>query len=231
MRAALATVPAVGCYTPTPHERLACSETQHCPSTQSCDPVFHECASFPICKTPIISDRFDGSEPCASWGSTYGNAEVDVKSGTLVMKPAPRSSGGGCRTNDPFRFGPEGMFLEVSTAAATGATGLSLNSGAVNIGIDFDGKTLILSGTAPGGRAMPYDPAEMRWWRVRPVADGVLGEYSRDGLDWHTLGTIAIDLGQVQVVGFDLGVATDADTPAASELASLGVCPDGTQEP
>jgi hypothetical protein len=221
-------VVAAGCYQPTLPERLACADGGRCPGTQACDPVYGECASFALCAPPEVIDTFDGAEPCAPWGHTFGSAVVELRDGALALTPSPVSNGG-CTVDAAIPFTPQGVFVEVAAVVDDGFTTFAIESGqaAVQVG----GGQLILTSSVFGESArVPYDADAMRWWRMRPTeADGVLGEYSPDGVRWTRLGGVPIE--PFLEVVFEVTVDTTVDAPGTAEFASLDLCPPGAQAP
>jgi hypothetical protein len=226
---AIGAIGAIGCYTPSLHEGVACTTDNRCPQGQSCDVVFHECASAPICTPPAISDTFDGMDPCGAWGRTFNAVDITMHDGVMSLRPQPMS-GGGCSADDTIPFERQGVFLEVSHAPSNGEFALNLNTSIVTLGV-VGGQMLVLDGaTASGtGFTVPYRAEDMRWWRVRPVDTGVLGEVSPDGVVWTEIGILDITI--PSDVSIELTTSTMATDPDAADLASLGVCPTNSHPP
>jgi len=219
---------AAGCYQPTLPERLACADGGRCPGAQACDPVYGECASFALCAPPAVIDTFDGAEPCAPWGHTFGSAIVEVRDGALALTPS-KINNGGCTVDAAIPFTPQGLFVEVAAVVDAGFTSFAIESGQATI--QAGGGELIVTSSVFGDSArVPYDAAAMRWWRLRPTeADGVLGEYGPDGVHWSRLGGVPIEPPAAAL--FELTVDTTVDAPGTARLASLDLCPPGAQAP
>lgn len=70
-----------------------------------------------------------------------------------------------------------------------------------------------------------YDPATMRWWRLRPETNGIAGEYSVDGITWQLIGIVP-DPPQATI---DLAIQAGAPTVGAmsgsAQFANLNLCP------
>jgi hypothetical protein len=223
-----------GCYAPTPREQLPCSETGHCPPDQSCDPVFHVCASEPVCETPSINDAFEPSpgDPCTSWGHVYGNAIVDGTDRGLTITPRPlQGASGGCDADREVALGLGGVFVEVAAVLANpgGYTGFAITE-LPGVEIDvIDGRIEIgefIAGSVPTVRA-PYDPIAMRWWRLRPdhAAHAIIGEHSPDGVHWTILGTVDVEPPMTTAVQLSAGLDDDIANPGTSVFASFNLCP------
>src|SRR5262249_3113262 len=105
VRSSLLLLFAVACYTPTPHEGLACSEQQHCPQSQMCDPLYHECGTLPMCRSAPTADRFDTPvDDCGAWGRAFGFAASVVQGGVLSLTPTSTDTIGGCQAGDAMPF-------------------------------------------------------------------------------------------------------------------------------
>lgn len=229
-RAACALI-ACGCYSPSPVEGLACSETDHCPAGQSCDLAFHQCAAFPLCATPAIVDPFDGATPpCETWGQQFGNAQVTASGGVLSITPAANfQNSGGCVSGDPIEFIDGGVFVEVLAVLPPGHgfVSLTVQGGPTQPSITARDGELRL--TVPGDviAAMPYDPTAMRWWRLRPdrASRSTVAEFATDGSHWQRLG--ALDVPPEPQIILELSAGTDAAeaAPATARAAHLDVCP------
>jgi hypothetical protein len=218
-----------GCYDPTPPERVACSETAHCPQGQSCDRAYGECASVPLCLPVSISDTFDAvnAEPCAGWGTTFGTATVELRAGALALTPGA-SENGGCTTVAPFAFERGGAFVEVTKIGARTITAFSVDNG--HAAIVVDGPELRFeSSVATDVVRVRYRGDEMRWWRIRPSDDGYVGEYAPDGGAWVELGVVPFTV--PGTIALEITVAAAGEEPGTSEVASFDVCPPDSLPP
>ena len=71
----------------------------------------------------------------------------------------------------------------------------------------------------------PYDAIAMRWWRLRPVSTGIVGEYSPDGHVWTLLGSLT---GTTPTgIRIDIGAGTDLQeaSPGTGAFRHLDICP------
>jgi hypothetical protein len=179
--------------------------------------------------TTSIQDDFTTSTPCSSWGGSSANLATIMQGGGMFsISPSVAVAGthGGCAENGSMQFGPHGLFIEV-TSVVTGQTAYTnLNAYAAPSGLN---STLVAKGgvlSLLGSSAqIPYDPTAMRWWRLRPTASGVIGEYSADALSWTMLGVVP---GQPPaMIRLDFGAGTDnpEPTPGTAVFHNLDICP------
>jgi hypothetical protein len=227
---ALYAIAACSCYSPSPVEGLACSETDRCPGGQLCDPAFHQCAAFPLCGKPAISDAFVAGPACQPWGAQFGGAAVEVEDGGLSITPrGDGQNSGGCTADVPIAFEDGGIFLEVPRAmpAGHGFVAMQAQGGSPPPTILVADGVLSLRVTDGTIASLPYDPAAMRWWRLRPdhIADTIVAEYAADGFHWSRLGVLDVEPPARITLEISAGVDTVDPTPATARLAHLNVCP------
>jgi hypothetical protein len=226
---------ATGCYTPELPEGRACSETDRCPTGQSCDPALRVCASFAPCATPAVSDAFDDGERCVPWGHAYGNATVTEMDGALEVTPSSAGANdGGCEGDGDLAFADGGLFVEVAPPLAPGHgyTGFRLYfaaSPSPDLGVS-DG---VLTLAVYGGQVIaevPFDPSEMSWWRIRPDrrVGAVVAEYSGDGSHWSMLGALPGEPPPTMRIALFAGTTTTDPTPGTARFRNLGLCPPGS---
>jgi hypothetical protein len=221
---------ACGCYTPSPHEGLECSETDGCPSGQSCDPAFHECFAFPGCATPPITDAFDGpGDPCQGWGRQFGNAIVEQRGGAVFITPnASGDNSGGCESIRSIPFVNGGIFIEVPGVMAAGHGFVLFSArGIASPTIRFEDNQLSLTWIDGTVASRSYDPVAMRWWRLRPEHGGarVIGEYAADGYHWTQLGAVPDAPEPAINIEFEAGSGRVDASPGTAQLAHLDLCP------
>ena len=223
-------VVACGCYSASPLEGLACSETDHCPGGQACDLAFHRCAAFPLCATPAIHDAFDGVlPPCQPWGTHFGDSRVKISSGALEITPRDDGQNSGGCFSGPAAFDDGGIFLEVPQAmpAGHGFVALVAQSSSSSPMISAGDGRLELSVPGSSITTLPYDPVAMRWWRLRPdrAAGATVAEYAADGYHWKRLGAVDVPPEPRMAIEISAGVDTVDPQPTTARLAHLGVCP------
>ncbi|TMQ05699.1 MAG: hypothetical protein E6J91_39960 [Deltaproteobacteria bacterium] len=228
---ALCAAIACGCYNPSPLEGLACSETDRCPGGQSCDAVFHQCVSSPLCRPPPIADAFDSKlPPCQTWGAQFGRAQVELQDGMLAITPlGDGQNSGGCQSSDPIAFEGDGIFVEVPQVLPPGHGFVLLSaqggSNAPTLGVEDDRLTLRIP--ARSIASAPYDPVAMRWWRLRPdrAAGATIAEYAADGVHWKQLGIVDLEREPQINIQLIVGIDTVDPRPATAHLDRLDVCP------
>jgi len=70
-----------------------------------------------------------------------------------------------------------------------------------------------------------FDLTTARWWRIRPVATGLVAEASGDGRQWHALAEVAEPPPTSVQIGLYAGTFAPTDAPGEARIAGLNVCP------
>ncbi len=155
--------------------------------------------------------------------------------GMFVVAPPPNvgAESAGCTTATATAMPPLGVFIEVSSALAmtSGACFMSFRALTQDTGIGGQlvlqyGK-LGLSDPMVGVDVIdpPYDPVAMRWWRLRPIAGGIVGEVSRDGVSWQVLGTIQGTPAAQVTIDFTAACGIANPAPGMAVFQSFDLCP------
>lgn len=173
---------------------------------------------------------FEGITPCSCWGTPVTSfATIDEVGGSLQITPAANQVGaqGACvRENVPF--GGNGVIVEVSqiVTGSAGFTAVRLGEGLDSFQISVEGGLIVMRLASTLGSTV-YDPAEMRFWRVRPLGTtSVEVQTSPDGENWLD----HISVGRSPMSAYTIQLI--AGTPDGSEAApgsavfeSISVCP------
>jgi hypothetical protein len=182
-------------------------------------------------------DAFDAIVPavqaCQPWGLVFGTADVDQRDGALTITPTSiPGSFGGCDSNieHPIPFSDGGVFVEVPAVTPTGhnLAGLSVDGGRLRVFLStFQGRLRLRTATDEI-TSLPYDPASMRWWRLRPdrMAETTVAEYAADGYHWSRLGEVD---GRSENVIIELAAGLEPDavidgSEAVTRFDNLDVC-------
>lgn len=181
-----------------------------------------------LCAVPLLRDTFDGPVICAPWGTSYADLGATVaEQGTLVLTPAGQiGSIAGCLTpgsSQPFGSGVTAIVTEL-VRGTNAYTVLQIHGPEVQIKGTGTGTLLFeTSGGQALGATVLYDPA-MKWWRIRPEGNAIVGEYSTDGALWTRLGSSP----QVppSTVGIEIAGGTDSTfVMGAGVFDELVICP------
>jgi len=179
------------------------------------------------CISPGYGDTFDEIEPCNAFGMPLvTNGGLATANGTLTITPnASANTMVGCaRAN--AGFGAAGAFVEVSQAAPSpGGTVLAVQIGGSTAGITVAPPLIAYIDPSANTVKTSYDPAAMRWWRLRPVDGGLAAETSPDGRTWTRFassGTAFTGTGTVVIY-----VQTDTSNvdPGTAKVEGIDVCP------
>jgi hypothetical protein len=169
----------------------------------------------PACDAAFIDD-FDDGVPCASWATPnlFGDAMLTETDGAMIVTPGVAAgNAAGCFSKSSFALGTEGVIVEVS-AVIGGNNGEYTLFGfppPVDLAISAGTGELRFQDNAGGadhGRRT-YLPADMRWWRMRPVGNDVIAEYSANGQMWTQLGNPVPVAAKTIEIGLIAGLATD----------------------
>ncbi len=178
-------------------------------------------------------DTFSGSTPCSSW-ATYDETQSTVTQTGGKLRIAPSSSSpvthGGCFATGLSAFGPSGLFISVESVAAGLSSYTALTayvaSGTPSAIVMRNGTISVVNpATLVAAGSWPYVAATMKWWRLRPVATGIVGEVSANALTWTPIGTIT---GPVPTqIRIDISAGNSAEEQNAGEAVfdNLDVCP------
>lgn len=186
------------------------------------------------CSSSGTMDTFQGNTPCSPWAtfdSTNGATTTQMGGKLRVAEPAAStgSSHGGCFATGLTAWGSEGVFINVEQALV-GVTSYTALTAYVAAGtaatIVVENGTMIVR--SPGGMTVgsrTYVPAQMQWWRLRPVANGVVGETSPDALIWTAVGTV-VGVAPT-MIRIDISAGTSGVEAAAGTAVfdNLSVCP------
>jgi hypothetical protein len=187
-----------------------------------------------MCTSSGTMDTFQSNTPCNPWASFDStNGAQTTQSGGKLRIAAPTvgtaSSHGGCFALALSTFGPEGVFIAVESALTgsssyTALTAYTAAGQAASIAV-LGGVLLVSAPGSPAVAQKVYVPAQMKWWRLRPVAGGVIGEVSPDALTWTAVGTVpGVPPTQIKI---DISAGTNA-VEAAAGIAifdNLSTCP------
>ena len=72
--------------------------------------------------------------------------------------------------------------------------------------------------------SLPYVAADMVWWRLRPVANGVIAEYSADTVTWQLLGIRTMTVPTTVTVEVIAGVGDNSTFSGTGRFERLIVC-------
>jgi hypothetical protein len=184
-----------------------------------------------MCATDAMSiqDGFTTSTPCSPWGGSSASLATIMQGGGMFsVSPTVdvASTHGGCAESGSMKFGPHGLFIEVTSVVAGQTAYTNLNAYAAPSGLSSTlvakGGVLYLLGSSA---QITYDATAMRWWRLRPTSSGVVGEYSADAQSWTMLGLVP---GQPpDMIRLDFGAGTDnpEPTPGTAVFRNLDTCP------
>ena len=71
-----------------------------------------------------------------------------------------------------------------------------------------------------------YDPTAMRWWRLRPEAGVIVGEYSADGRQWTRFGeSVTAPPSTSMSVSLNAGNFQTIAAAQSAEFDNFNVCP------
>lgn len=186
------------------------------------------------CMASGTSDTFQGNTPCSPWATfdSTGGAQTTQSGGKLRVAEPTASTGathGGCIQIGTAAWGPEGAFIRVEQALAGLGSYTALTAYVASgtpATIVVENGTLIVR--APGGMTVAskvYDAQQMQWWRLRPVAGGVIGETSPDALTWNAIGMVPGP--PPAMIRIDISAGTSGVQAAAGTAVfdNLNVCP------
>jgi len=197
------------------------------------------------CQPQIIHDDFTGTQLCDHWGTPSG-LEATEGGGMLAIAPLPNTGGsqGGCFAAAPVAFGDDGvfikvvsvvtqsgdanggsyMFFKIDTPAPAGAATIQLSIGSNKLSAVGPGNTI--AGSAA------YDPAQMKWWRLRPDhgLGGVTADASPDGVTWQTIGSVPGTIPTSVIVEFTAGTyGVGLPIPGKTIIEDFNVCPSASR--
>jgi hypothetical protein len=187
--------------------------------------------SGPACINPAVKDDFDDTfkPPCgAGFEDGDGSSTISRDTGSLRQTPATNKvSAASCSWQMLF---DEGAFVEVRKTLDTGGsfTILQVSNGDLSVGIQVLDETapiLMMFDTVRSESIaeLPYKKNQMRWWRLRPEAGLVIGEYSANGRAWTQLGaSITPAPTTAMLVSLNAGVYRELAKPGVAEF---NVCP------
>ena len=187
--------------------------------------------SQPQCVSSGIMDTFQGNTPCSPWATSDSSGAQTTQNGGKLRIAGPTAATsathGGCIQIGLAAWGPEGVFVNVDQTMAGGYTALAayVASGTSSTIVVENGNIIL---RVPGGAlavSKVYEPTEMRWWRLRPVTGGIVGETSADALTWNMIGTIPGTppaMIRIDLSAGTTGIVTGAGTAV---FDNLNVCP------
>lgn len=174
-----------------------------------------------------IASAFDGGRTCASWGTAWGGVSPANVDGRLRFTSTEvEFRQGGCRVGDPLALPDTGFFVEVTHVPEGGSVSMSAGDGSLAIGASNGVLEVYEQFTGEVFGSVPYDPAAMRWWRIRPEPDSTryVGEYSAEARHWTALGAWDMDAPATYQVELSVGLA--GGDGRYGELDNFNVCPD-----
>src|SRR5882724_1481000 len=152
-----------------------------------------------VCHGSTPVDPFTSTPPCGTWGSSSVSSGVTMKiaNGMLTITTVPAGNGavGGCSSSGTTPFTRDGVFVHVPQVSSemNVVAVLSLSSGtAETVGMTETGGTLSFATQTMRAAQVPYTASAMQWWRIRPDNNGIVADFSPDGLTWTMLGTAYI---------------------------------------
>lgn len=187
----------------------------------------------PMCTTPPVRDDFDDTftTPCGEGFSDVDPSSTITRSGGILEMAvaAGVTTSASCSWNTRF---DDGAFIEVRRTLGAGATFtlIQVSVGDLAVGIKAVGDSqLVMFDTAASPQELielTYVRSDMRWWRIRPEAGVVLGEYSADGRRWKRLATSLTPAPTAATqVHLNAGAFAPLANPASAELDNFNVCP------
>jgi hypothetical protein len=192
------------------------------------------------CQPQLIHDDFTGTSLCDGWGTPTGLAAMEG-GGMLAITPVASTPGsqGGCFSSTPVAFGPDGVFLQVTTIVneadnnGSGGTFIFFQTrsptpgNGVTLNMSVGGSMLSVQAGSTTAAA-PYDPIAMRWWRIRPVPElpAVVGEVSPDGLTWQTILSAPGPVPTSVTLEFTSGeYGNGVPAPGTTTIEGFNICP------
>jgi hypothetical protein len=147
----------------------------------------------------------------------------------LRLSPrADLASSGGCLQLDDQPLPDEGVMIEVAQVlpAASGYTAFLAEQDGLSIGVSDD--KLSVGQASEVLNSVHYDPAAMRWWRMRPDRERTppmfVAEFSPDGFSWTKLGE-STDVPTLIRIKIDVGTQDVEADPGVAEIDNLNSCP------
>ena len=188
----------------------------------------------PMCMASGTSDTFQGSTPCSPWaGSDSSGGAQTTQSGGKLRVAAPTaaagSSHGGCFATGLSNWGPEGVFIQVEQALGglssyTALTAYVATGTPATIAVE-NGQMIVKHPNGQMTSTATYNAQQMQWWRLRPIANGIVGETSPDAQIWTQIGTVSGP--PPTMIRIDISAGTTGVTTAAGTAVfdNLNVCP------
>jgi hypothetical protein len=190
----------------------------------------------PPCMAANVSDNFDDTsgQPCGA-GFEDGDPISTVTRRDGVLQQAPGTtdvSNASCTWGGVVFDRP--VFVEVRSVLGPGGTYtiLQLDAAGSSVGMavtnDAQARLEAFDDAQPGStiRDIPYDPVEMRWWRLRPDGGNITSEYSPDGLAWTHLATTSVSTAPTDTdVSLNGGTFAILAAPGVAEFDNFDVCP------
>lgn len=196
---------------------------------------------IPTAFTEPFDDVAVGTDVCLPWGYAGGTGAAPTREGgALVIRPPARQVADGACSNGPLvAFEPGGVFVEHERVLALASTYTTLTvrwaAGARELAINIGPEQLVVATTTTDPTSMEvrtvrlaevlFDVALARWWRIRPVADGLVAETSGDGQQWRTLAQLTEPPPATVQIGLNAGTFEPTDAPGEARFAGLNVCP------
>jgi hypothetical protein len=179
-------------------------------------------------------DDFMMTMTCGTWGTPAGN--VVEGGGNLTITPmATDTNGAGCTSNTAVDFTlpvfvavptiPGGIGSLVTLSAQ--ASDSSHVSPLLQTYREIGGTNLELVDTYNSSAltTTPYDPASMRWWRLRPAPEGVYGEYSADGMTWLLIARLPGQPPPTAVISLTSSLFQATSPGGDAVFQSFDICP------
>ena len=186
----------------------------------------------PQCMASGTMDMFQSNTPCSPWATfdSTGGTQTTQSGGKLRIAGPTAATGsthGGCIKIGLSAWGPLGVFISVDQTLSGGYTALTayVASGTPGTIVVENGSIILRE---PGGMDVAsavYAPTAMRWWRLRPVTNGVIGETSADAVTWNMLGRVPgppPTMIRIDISAGTNGVVANAGTAV---FDNLNVCP------
>jgi len=176
--------------------------------------------------TPTFRDTFDGPLVCSQWDSKYDDTGTTVVEDGMLKITANANSVAGCKKNTSLPFGKGVTAVVPEVVRGAGAyTVLQIHDANLQILASGEDNKLRFqtSASADIGTPVTY-AATMKWWRIRPGASAIVGEYSTDGTNWIMLGSQITTV--PTLIGIEITVgAGNSPSMGTGTFDELTLCP------
>ena len=217
-----------------------------------CDTVFHlDPVALPIdappdsaidaaqCVTsPIFHDGLVLDVPCGDWGMPFGNGSNDpvTEQGGALTIARKDAGSSGCSSINPIAFDHHGLMVRIDQpeSAANGYMDLLLRDQTatwkLQIGLQLGIVKLLLqdaTGDTVYGSGVTYDPASMKFWRLRADEQSheFVAELSGDAVQWTELARTGNHFATSVWFELDAGLQALSPVTQTAVFSHLNTCP------